>query len=278
MPRRPSHRRSRSPGGNAQEPYRARRRIDGYEDSFPTTADEPQPARDMRNYQPVEPSSTSWGEDTATAMRPDDSVSDTSNFRALTTVSGWPAPAASHHDQAFSSNHYYSPPGFINPAWESSAVTYQHNPHVSLQDPMSPATSSPEDVESVNFLPSADSQTGTTSPSEYHPDHISSSDSTPRYWTTGAHTPSNRTFRRLSMRARQGSRGQFSDVGTYDNAAMPMPMNQPGSMEEQNDSSDSSGGTTPVDRDQYIDSFMDGGDIPWSPEFPHHTPNYQYPH
>ncbi|KAI3341208.1 hypothetical protein F4824DRAFT_496825 [Ustulina deusta] len=264
------HPHSRPPRANAQESHHTHRRTDGYEDSFPTTEDELRFARDSFDNEPLMWSSTSRVGDTATVPHSEDSVSDTSTSQDQTMESEWPAPGTSDYNETLSRDHSYSHLNFSDPAWGGSTVVYQHSPHDYLQDQISSVTPHPEDGVSAHFLGSAHSQTGPTS-SEYHqPGEIWTASAPPR-WAPRVDVPPNRTFRPSSMRAYQGSDVQLSGADPYDNAVIPVSMNQPDGIEE-NDSSGSNDRTTPVYRHQYVNSWMGGRDFPWSPEFPRRTP------
>ncbi|KAI0428368.1 hypothetical protein F5Y09DRAFT_357806 [Xylaria sp. FL1042] len=273
---RTSRRRSRSPRPNAHGSQHARRRTDEHEGSFATAQDEPRFERDSFDYQFPCMTNASWVADRAAVPSFDDLIPGTINFPDPSMQSELSTATTSYYEEQSSNAHYYSHPGFSYPAWESPATAYQQTPYDSFQDSMLSATSSPEDGASEHFLESAHSQTG-PAPSDGDQPNQTQTSPTPHHYMVEADVPRNRKNRRLSMRARQGSGVQLSDVDPYDNSAVLNSTSQPERIEEQ-ESSDSSGRNSPADQDQRIGRFVDDKNNPWSSERLHYTPVYQYPY
>ncbi|KAI0968872.1 hypothetical protein F4678DRAFT_188684 [Xylaria arbuscula] len=273
---RSSQRRSRSSRVNARESHYTRGPTNGYEPRLSTTEDHRQFASDDFDYQDSSLRNASWGAHTAVVPRPDDSSSATSGFHSLTMEPEWSTPTTSYVDGQYDSGHYSSRLGFSEPAWEDPTVPFQQSSNGYHQDSVSPITSLPEEA-SERFFEYASRQTGLIPSSELQPGQIQTA-STSRHWAAAeTDAPSIRTFRRESTRARQGSYVRDFDDDRRDNAVIHTPMDQTEVVEEQ-DSSDSSGGSTPIDRDQSIDRFIGDQVNPWSPAFRYHTPVYQYPY
>ncbi|KAI0411674.1 hypothetical protein F5X98DRAFT_43465 [Xylaria grammica] len=258
MPHYSGRHRSRPSRTNVRESHPSRRRVGERGNGSSATGNEPRFGQDVPEYSQQGWQSSSWA------------------GNATTTLSGnlpspgparlepeWPIPRTMDNNGAFSSNPYYSNSALGQPGWGASPVAYQTDAVGTVQDPLSPATSSPADQASTS-INGTYGQAGSTPWSGYHSDQGWSA-SVPPHWTSEADVPQEQAMRRLSMRARQGSDVGFHGVNSYDND-MPMSMDRPG----EHDSGDSSGETTPVDRNQYVDACM-SGDIPWSPEFPYQT-------
>ncbi|TGJ83657.1 hypothetical protein E0Z10_g5117 [Xylaria hypoxylon] len=270
MPYYRSRRRFRLSHANVRESRPSRRHIEEYENRFSATGNEEISGQAGLDYSQSGWRSPSWVEDPTAVPDSDDSVPpDLAMWEPE-----WPALGISGIDRAFSSNNYYSPFTSREPVRDGPPIAYQQ-PYGHLQDPVSPATSPPADRVAASFIGSAYNQTGSIPSSGYHPDQGWTVPA-PLDWTSEVDVPSGQQFRRLSTRARQGSDIELYAETPHDNHVIPSSTNQPEAIEE-NDRSDSSGGTTPVDRDQYIVDCM-SGDVPWSPEFPHQSPHDQYPY
>ncbi|KAI0805027.1 hypothetical protein GGR55DRAFT_293996 [Xylaria sp. FL0064] len=267
------HRRSRSPRTNAHGSQYGRRCVDDFENSFGPVEDEPRFERDSFDYQLPGMSNPSWAADGAAVLTSDDLVPNTSHFHDPRMQLELSATATSYYDEQLGNGHYYS---HLYPAWESPAEPYQHQLYDSLQHSMLSAASSPVDGSPEHIPESTHRQTGLPPSENNQPDQFQTS-STRHHPTVEANVQMSRRDRRWSIRARQGSGVQLSDADSYGNAAALHAMNQPGRIEEQ-ESSESSGGNTPVDRDQHFDRFMSGVDDPWSPESLYHGPVYQSPY
>ncbi|KAI1352712.1 hypothetical protein F5Y01DRAFT_324193 [Xylaria sp. FL0043] len=259
---RPLYRRSRSPRINAHGSQYDRRRIDDFENSFGPAENDPRFERDGFDYQLSGTNNTSWAADGEEVLTSDDLVPSTSHFHDPRMQLELSTTATSYYDEQFSDGYYYSHPGFSYPVWDSPAEPYRHHLYDSLQDSMLSAASSPGDGNPGHIPESTHRQTGLPPSEDDQPDQLQTS-SPHHHSTAEANFPMNRRDRRWSIRARQGSGVQLFDADPYGNAAVLHAMNQPGRIEEQ-ESSESSGGNTPVDRDQHFDRFMSGVDDPWS--------------
>ncbi|KAI1309623.1 hypothetical protein F5Y03DRAFT_67325 [Xylaria venustula] len=266
--------RSRPPRADARESHHASGRVNGYEHRLSTLEDHLHFASDDLNYQSSSLHNASWVTDTAVFPHSDDPISGTSRFQGLTMEPEWVAPAISYVDGQYGRDYYSSRLDFSEPAWEDSTVPFQHGPHGYYQESVSPITSLPEEGASEQSFESAQHQADVVSSLEPQSGRQTQTGSTS---PVGTDALSIRTFRRDSTRARQGSYVRDSDADRRGIAVMHTPMDQPEVAEEQ-DSSDSSGGSTPIDQDQYIDRFMGDLEDPWSPENRHQTPIYQYPY
>ncbi|KAJ8129140.1 hypothetical protein O1611_g4494 [Lasiodiplodia mahajangana] len=145
-----------------------------------------------------------------------------------------------------------------DPTWDEQQGFYHHSPHDWTQNSMPPATSSQMEA-SLDLLETAFDQEAPTPSWEYQPGQA---------WAVSAPQDqiaeadmSNR-IRRMSTRARQGS-AVFPNEGY--NAVAASSINQPDGVGD-HDSSDSSGGTSPVNREEYVHGFVNGEDVPWSSE------------
>ncbi|KAI0118302.1 hypothetical protein GGR51DRAFT_554794 [Nemania sp. FL0031] len=146
------------------------------------------------------------------------------------------------------------------PTWDEQHTFYQHTPHDWTQNSMLPDTSSqmdeaPPGIPETNFdrsvpTPSWGYQTGQSWASSASQDQTAEAEMSYR-------------IRRLSTRARQGSTVIHGE-GYDNNAFTANSTDQP--CVRDHDSSDSSGGTSPVNREEYVHVFVNSEDIPWSSE------------
>ncbi|KAI1273705.1 hypothetical protein F5Y07DRAFT_375941 [Xylaria sp. FL0933] len=273
---RPLHCRSRSPRTNAHGSQYDRRRIDDFENSFGPVEDDPRFERDGFDYQLPGTSNTLWVAHGEEVLTSDDLVPSTSHFHDPRMQLELSTTATSYYDEQLSDGYYYSHPGSSYPVWGGPAGPCRHHMYDSLQDSMLSAASSPGDGNPEYIPDSTHRQIGPPPSQDDEHDQLQTS-STRHHSTAEATVPMNRRDRRWSIRARQGSGVHLSDADFYGNAAVLHTMNQPGKIEEQ-ESSESSGGNTPVDRDQHFDRFMSGVDDPWSPESRYHGTVYQSPY
>ncbi|KAI0878030.1 hypothetical protein GGS24DRAFT_497328 [Hypoxylon argillaceum] len=158
------------------------------------------------------------------------------------------------------SDHSDSHLPFRDPIWGTWSM--QRSPHDWPQTSTAPAMSPQVDGTSPIVLEDGLSHAVQTPSWEYP---HSWAVPTPQGWTAEEADAPDPT-RRASTRARQGSAVVPSEEHG-DNAAGSSSTNGPSTAEH--DSSDSSGGTSPVDRYQYVNVFINSEDAPWSPEFPY---------
>ncbi|KAI0458144.1 hypothetical protein F5B21DRAFT_41930 [Xylaria acuta] len=261
-----SHSRSRLPRANTQESHRSRRhrsRVHKYQGP----ADHEQWSdQNTVGHQPSILWSAPLDRDATAVSRSDTSVSGTYAFSAQAVCPEWAIQDSSDVDGASNSNHYPVHSSAVRePAWEGSPATYQPTPHDQAEVSM-PHAVSPTDKVSVAVPETTYSQTEPTPLFRYQ----AWAGRTHRDSAIETDVVSDRMDRRWSMQARQGS-----VVGPSGNVAAPISMNPSGTVEEQ-DSSDASADTPPVDRDHIVHGFLGGKDTPWSPEFPHQEPSYRY--
>ncbi|KAI1183227.1 hypothetical protein F5B17DRAFT_434842 [Nemania serpens] len=264
------HRGSRPSRNTTPEAYHARRQLRGpdryegrhlvtpYETSVEATT-----SRFIDNNPPPELPDTPHAGSTIGFPRAEDEVSSVRTLSVLTMAPG---------DGMFDHHHFHQLDNMLGePTWEHPSANYQLSWDDQVQVSMSPVMFSPSYAVSATPIEFDSSQTGPDSSSEYQYQYcLDGAISTPQDRTAEVDISQGRMTRRWSMRARQGSDVEFPGVGPYENDVVPLSTNQPFTIEK-DDSGDSSGDTTPVDRDQYVRSCMSGEDGPWSPECPRQT-------
>ncbi|KAI0522178.1 hypothetical protein F5B22DRAFT_461865 [Xylaria bambusicola] len=238
MPPRRSHRRSRSPGVDAQEPRHSRRRMNEYADAVSITEYETSHAQGNVDPQTWRSHSLTWVDDPTAAAHSDDLVYSNSVDHDLMLEPEWPLLNANDQNETLRGGNYHSQAqvNYSDSTWERLTAGCRYNPNSqTASDPSS-------EFQPAQHTPPA------------HPD-----------WTFWEDVSMDRAYRRLSMRARQGSGVQISDLEPYGNGAVYNSTNQTGNIEE-NDSGESGGEISPVDESQYIHDYVTAENDPWSPE------------
>ncbi|KAI1130026.1 hypothetical protein F5Y10DRAFT_139185 [Nemania abortiva] len=247
MSNRRSHNRSRSSRHHAQGshlPRRRREQRNAYEDARPVAEDNLSPGGGIPDDFPDD---HPWAEGGPVVSYPNDLAYSTGVPLGLEMVAD---------NRTFNGGHI-----FRDPTWDRRQASYQSGPHDWPQTSMPSTALSQMD----GALPSLSetSFNGSVPPSSW---------GYQRDLDWAAPSPQDQTtepdrVRRSSTRARQGS-AVFYNEGYDDNAVVFSSTNQPNGAGDQ-ESSDSSGGTSPVNRQEYVDGCINCEDGPWSSERSH---------